>query len=106
MTGSDVRHTVCFTEKVNQFTDKVNVLLVCSLSRRQVIGYFESHSQVTLFRLPIKRDVQMIINTGLKIVTEYLNCSQYSSGETPTTAGIANMPDEVHEMLIRWSSHS
>jgi hypothetical protein len=70
------------------------------------MGYFEGQSQVTLFWLPIKRDVQMIINAGLKIVTEYLNCSQYSSGETPTTAGTANMPDEVHEMLVRWSLHS
>jgi hypothetical protein len=35
------------------------------------------------------------MNGELKMVTEYLKISRYSSGKTETTTGIADFPDEV-----------
>jgi hypothetical protein len=43
-----------------------------------------------------------IENGEPKIVIGYLKLPRYSSGETKTTIGIANLPAEVQEILIRW----
>jgi hypothetical protein len=81
----------------------------------KVTGYFKGLTRVIfgyliLFRMPIlciiKWDMQLIINDELKMVIEYLKWSHCSSGETQTANGIANLPDEVQAILVRWSLHS